>query len=67
MLCRYEDNGDAVNNVIVITRATDKKSVKDFGSPEAFLNDLSYLFGQQVFTGTFHSDHHQQCVVLLSA
>ena len=50
-LCRYEDNGDAVNNVVVITRSTDKGSVKDFGSPEDFLKDLSYLFGEQVFTG----------------
>ncbi|KAK9805383.1 hypothetical protein WJX73_009245 [Symbiochloris irregularis] len=53
---RYEDNGDAVNNVIVITRATDKKTVKDFGSAESFLNDLSYLFGQQVFTGQTRSE-----------
>lgn len=53
---RYEDNGDAVNNVVVIARSTDKKSVKEFGSPEDFLKELSYLFGEQTFTGQTRSE-----------
>lgn len=48
---RYEDNGDTVNNLMVITKKTDKKSITDFGSPEEFLKKNGYLFGAQVFSG----------------
>ena len=51
-MLRYEDNGDAVTNFLVITRDTDKKSISDYGSEEDFLKTtISPLLGQQVFTG----------------
>lgn len=53
---RYEDNGDAVNNVVVIARKTEKGSVKDFGSPDEFLTANSYLFGEQTFKGETRSE-----------
>merc|ERR1712118_194003 len=33
---RYEDNFDAVNNLVVIKEKTSKSRVEDFGSPEQF-------------------------------
>lgn len=48
---RYEDNGDAVNNVVILSKATDKKDISDFGSPEQFLQGVSFLFGKQSFQG----------------
>lgn len=48
---RYEDNGDAVNNLMVIVRKTDKKSIEDFGSPDQFLRDNGFLFGTQAYAG----------------
>ena len=56
LLCRYEDNGDAVNNVVVISRKTDKGSIKDFGSVDEFLTANSYLFGEQTFKGNTVSE-----------
>jgi len=48
---RYEDNGDAVNNLVVIIQPTDKKSIKDYGATDKFLETISYLLGQQAFSG----------------
>jgi hypothetical protein len=48
---RYEDNFDAVNNLIVIKDKTDKKSVEDFGSLDKFLETYSYLLGKQSYGG----------------
>lgn len=48
---RYEDNADAVNNLVVISQKTDKKSITDFGGPDKFLNEFNFLLGKQVFTG----------------
>merc|ERR1719408_463963 len=48
---RYEDNFDAVNNLVVIKEKTDKGRVEDFGSPDQFLNSFSYLLGQQSYAG----------------
>merc|ERR1711907_585292 len=48
---RYEDNADAVNNLVVIKEKTDKSRVEDFGSPEQFLNSFSFLLGQQSYAG----------------
>ena len=56
MLHRYEDNGDAVNNVVVISRKTEKGSVKDFGNVDEFLAANSYLFGEQTFKGNTISE-----------
>ena len=51
MLFRYEDNGDAVNNLVVITQKTDKANISDFGAPDKFLQQVQYLLGEQVFVG----------------
>merc|ERR1712144_115884 len=48
---RYEDNFDAVNNLVVIKEKTSKSRVEDFGNPEQFLNSFSYLLGQQSYAG----------------
>jgi hypothetical protein len=48
---RYEDNFDAVNNLVVISQPTDKGSIDGFGAPEKFLESVSYLFGKQAFAG----------------
>ncbi|GFR48080.1 hypothetical protein Agub_g9918 [Astrephomene gubernaculifera] len=48
---RYEDNGDAVNNLVVIAQPTDKKSITDFGSEDKFLESVSYLLGKQAYSG----------------
>ena len=51
LLDRYEDNGDAVNNLVVIAQKTDKNSITGYGGPDKFLNEFSYLLGKQVFAG----------------
>jgi len=48
---RYEDNFDAVNNLVVIKQKTDKSKIEDFGAPDAFLNNVTYLLGKQAFSG----------------
>merc|ERR1712023_301814 len=48
---RYEDNFDAVNNLVVIKEKTDKSRIDDFGTPEQFLNSFSFLLGQQSYAG----------------
>merc|ERR1711959_190733 len=48
---RYEDNFDAVNNLVVIKEKTDKNKIEEYGSPEQFLNSFSYLLGQQSYAG----------------
>lgn len=37
---RYEDNFDSNSNLSVIINPTDKKTIKDFGSPEEFLSQV---------------------------
>merc|ERR1712188_11504 len=48
---RYEDNFDAVNNLVVIKEKTSKGRIEDYGSPEQFLNSFSFLLGQQSYVG----------------
>merc|ERR1712093_497280 len=48
---RYEDNFDAVNNLVVIKEKTSKGRIEDYGSPEQFLNSVSFLLGQQSYAG----------------
>merc|ERR1711939_1235405 len=48
---RYEDNFDAVNNLVVIKEKTTKSRIEDYGSPEQFLNAFSFLLGQQMYDG----------------
>lgn len=54
---RYEDNFDAVNNLVVISKPTDKKTITEYGSPEEFLTGtLNNLLGEQVWTGETRSE-----------
>eukprot|EP01024_Parvocaulis_polyphysoides_P012453 TRINITY_DN144_c0_g1_i1.p2 TRINITY_DN144_c0_g1~~TRINITY_DN144_c0_g1_i1.p2 ORF type:complete len:251 (-),score=67.33 TRINITY_DN144_c0_g1_i1:187-939(-) len=53
---RYEDNFDAVNNLTVIKSAAGKKSIKDYGTPEDFLKEISYLLGTQSYAGQTRSE-----------
>lgn len=50
---RYEDNFDAVNNVTIMSLPSDKGSIDGYGAPEKFLESVNYLFGKQVFSGTY--------------
>ena len=54
-ICRYEDNFDAVNNVLVIIEPTSGNSIESLGAPDKFLQDRAYLFGQQSFAGELSS------------
>lgn len=53
---KYEDNGDAVNNLNVSIVKTDKSKIEDFGPPEKFLPEVSYLLGQQSYSGATKSE-----------
>jgi len=53
---RYEDNGDAVNNLVVIAKQTGNKSIEDFGSPDKFLSDNANLMGEDVWRGLSRSE-----------
>jgi hypothetical protein len=54
--CRYQDNGDSVNNVVVMNSPTDKADISAFGEPEKLLASLDFLFGRQTFTGETQSE-----------
>ena len=57
IVLRYEDNGDAVNNLIVLQQKVGKNSIEDLGSPDKFLQDNAYLFGDQAaFSGNTRSE-----------
>merc|ERR1711972_93013 len=51
IVLRYEDNFDAVNNLIVIKRKIDKSRIEELGSPTEFLNSNSDLLGKQSYAG----------------
>lgn len=55
---RYEDNGDAVNNLVVLKLPATKASIEQYGSPDAFLAELQNmgLFGKQAYTGSSRSE-----------
>lgn len=53
---RYEDNFDAVNNMNVSITKTDKSKIEDYGPPEKFLPEISYLLGQQSYAGATRSE-----------
>lgn len=58
---RYEDNGDAVNNLVVITKQTGNKSIEDFGSPDKWLQDNAKLLGEDVWKGNIQTLPRQCC------
>jgi len=56
--CHYQDNGDLTNSLTVYsTPAGGKASVSAYGSPEAFLASVSWLFGDSTaYTGSTRSE-----------
>lgn len=58
---RYEDNGDAVNNIVVIKLPSGKGSIESYGTQDAFLQEISNfgLLGKQAYTGVHHSLPHR--------
>jgi len=52
VILRYDDNGDAVNSLVVIKLAGQSLG----GTPEEFLNKNSYLLGQQSYAGSTISE-----------
>ncbi|KAK1304005.1 hypothetical protein QJS10_CPB11g01415 [Acorus calamus] len=53
---RYEDNFDTTSNVTVMVTPTDKKTIADYGPPEAFLSQVDYLLGKQAYFGKTDSE-----------
>lgn len=52
----FEDNFDAVSNISVLVEKVSKSKIEDFGSPEAYLEQIGYLLGQQVYAGETRSE-----------
>lgn len=65
-MCRYEDNGDAVNSIAVIVRSTTKNSIEEFGTPDKFLDDNKDLLGAQVFKGAQLSELYSCAIAVTS-
>lgn len=53
VVLRYEDNFDAVNNLVVIQQKVGKGSIEELGSPDKFLQDNSFILGE---TAAFAGD-----------
>lgn len=53
---RFEDNFDATNNLSVLVQPTSKSSITEYGSPESFLSEASYLLGKQSYSGKTSSE-----------
>lgn len=53
---RYEDNFDSNSNLAIMVLPAEKPSIKDYGSPEKFLESVSYLLGQQAYSGNTKSE-----------
>jgi photosystem II oxygen-evolving enhancer protein 2 len=51
VVLRYEDNFDAVNNLMVIQQKVGKGSIDELGSPDKFIQDNSYLLGETAAFG----------------
>uniref|UniRef100_A0A0F7H1D3 23 kDa subunit of oxygen evolving system of photosystem II n=1 Tax=Erodium chrysanthum TaxID=337364 RepID=A0A0F7H1D3_9ROSI len=64
---RYDDNFDVTSNVIVAITPTDKKSITDYGSPEEFLTQVSFLLGKQAYFGSTDSEGGFDTGVVASA
>jgi len=55
VVLRMEDTYPA-NNLFVMAKKTDKKSISDFGPPEAFLKEVAFLFGDNTWQGQTRSE-----------
>ncbi|KAL3686684.1 hypothetical protein R1sor_012993 [Riccia sorocarpa] len=53
---RYEDNFDQLSNLSVSIVEAPVKSITDYGSPEKFLSQVSYLLGKQSYSGSTASE-----------
>ena len=53
---RFEDNFDANSNLAVMVLPEGKTSIKEYGSPEKFLESVSYLLGKQAYSGNTKSE-----------
>ena len=52
---RYEDNADAVNNLIVTVNPTSKSKISDYGSQSDFLKQVSFMLGTSQLDDGFES------------
>lgn len=53
---RYEDNFDPNSSISVMVVSETKSSIKEYGSPEQFLDSVSYLLGRQSYAGKTQSE-----------
>jgi photosystem II oxygen-evolving enhancer protein 2 len=53
---RYEDNFDSTTNMFVSITPATKGSITDYGPPEKFLDEVSYLLGKQSYSGKTQSE-----------
>jgi photosystem II oxygen-evolving enhancer protein 2 len=53
---RFEDNFDATNNLFVSITPATKGSITEYGPPEKFLDEVSFLFGKQAYSGKTASE-----------
>ncbi|CAI5931892.1 unnamed protein product [Closterium sp. NIES-64] len=65
IVLRYEDNFDALANVVVIAEPTSKGSISDFGSPEEFLEKV--FAGETASEGGFEKNAAVTASVLESS
>jgi len=53
---RYEDNFDPATNLCVSITPAAKGSITDYGSPEKFMEEVSFLLGKQSYSGKTQSE-----------
>jgi photosystem II oxygen-evolving enhancer protein 2 len=53
---RYEDNFDPATNLCVSITPAAKGSITDYGSPEKFMEEVSFLLGKQSYNGKTQSE-----------
>ena len=58
---RYEDNFDAVNNLVVTINPTNKSKITDYGTQDDFLKEVSYLLGNSALSDGFESKSEGKC------
>ena len=56
MVLRYEDNFDTINYFAVLAQPAIKGKISEYGSPEQFLDQISYLLGRQSYSGETQSE-----------
>eukprot|EP00850_Spirogloea_muscicola_P024380 SM000717S21384 [mRNA] locus=s717:1197:2170:- [translate_table: standard] len=66
-IARWEDNFDATNNMGVIVRTATKSNITDYGSPEKFLDEVSFLLGKQSYNGKTASEGGFEANIVASA